>query len=78
MRSRRSSRKLPSTNDSHLTLGGGQRRLLRRWRRRGLKQLLLLRRGGGGSSYVESSAANVRFWQGWKQPAHNGLVAISW
>jgi hypothetical protein len=34
--------------------------------------------GGGGSSYAESSATNVRFWQGWKKSAHNGLVVFSW
>jgi hypothetical protein len=34
--------------------------------------------GGGGSSYAESSASNVRFWRGWKQSAHNGLVVFSW
>jgi len=34
--------------------------------------------GGGGSSYAESSATNVRFWQGWKKSAHNGLVVFGW
>lgn len=34
--------------------------------------------GGGGSSYAEGSAAKVRFWQAWKQSAHNGLVVFSW
>lgn len=34
--------------------------------------------GGGGSSYAERRATNVRFWQGWKKSAHNGLVVFSW
>lgn len=34
--------------------------------------------GGGGSSYAERTATNVRFWQGWKLSAHNGLVVFSW
>jgi hypothetical protein len=34
--------------------------------------------GGGGSSYVESRAKDVRMWQGWKNPAPNGLVVFSW
>ena len=34
--------------------------------------------GGGGSSYAESSATNVHMWQGWKNPAPNGLVVLSW
>jgi hypothetical protein len=33
---------------------------------------------GGGSSYVESSATDVRLWQGWKKSAGNGLVVFSW
>jgi hypothetical protein len=34
--------------------------------------------GGGGSSYAERSATDVRFWRGWKESAHNGLVVLSW
>jgi len=34
--------------------------------------------GGGGSSYAERKATSVRFWQGWRQSAHNGLVVFSW
>jgi hypothetical protein len=34
--------------------------------------------GGGGSSYAERKASDVRFWQGWKQSAHNGLIVFSW
>jgi hypothetical protein len=34
--------------------------------------------GGGGSSYAERKATNVRFWQGWKNRARNGLVVFSW
>ena len=34
--------------------------------------------GGGGSSYVEPSAQNVHFWQGWKNATGNGLVVFSW
>ena len=34
--------------------------------------------GGGGSSYAESDASNVHMWQGWKNPAPNGLVVLSW
>jgi hypothetical protein len=34
--------------------------------------------GGGGSGYAESRATGVKMWQGWKQPADNGLVVFSW
>jgi hypothetical protein len=34
--------------------------------------------GGGGSSYAEQKATDVRFWQGWKESARNGLVVFSW
>ncbi len=34
--------------------------------------------GGGGSSYVEPSATDVHMRQGWKNPAPNGLVVLSW
>jgi hypothetical protein len=33
--------------------------------------------GGGGSSYVESSASNVHFWQGWKH-GHASVVIFDW
>ncbi|MFY9720345.1 MAG: hypothetical protein WAK16_11965 [Candidatus Cybelea sp.] len=34
--------------------------------------------GGGGSSYVERSATDVHFWDGWKNATGNGLVVFSW
>lgn len=34
--------------------------------------------GGGGSSFVESSAAHVHMWSGWKKATGNGLVVMSW
>ncbi|MGB8150841.1 MAG: hypothetical protein WCE97_06560 [Candidatus Cybelea sp.] len=34
--------------------------------------------GGGGSSYAERRAKHVHMWQGWTNPAHNGLVVLSW
>jgi hypothetical protein len=34
--------------------------------------------GGGGSSYVEPDAEGVHMWQGWDNPAANGLVVFSW
>lgn len=34
--------------------------------------------GGGGSSYAESSATDVKMWQGWKNSVTNGLVVLSW
>jgi Glycine rich protein len=34
--------------------------------------------GGGGSSYVESSATNVKMWQGWRNATGNGAVILSW
>jgi hypothetical protein len=33
--------------------------------------------GGGGSSYVESTASNVHFWQGWKH-GQASVVIFDW
>jgi hypothetical protein len=31
-----------------------------------------------GASCAERKAIDARFWQGWKESSHNGLVVISW